>query len=114
MFSDRANEREEKAVTKPEIKIQLCFYPKGRLVSRVIYNVQKSKLNPGHCHHSKTVFQRYEVNNWVWGCRQLSHMGGTIVYPDDQPSSWWSEVQAEKTFVLSLQNCQNLVRILGY
>lgn len=63
MFNGRASRRKERAMAKPEINIQLYFYPNWRLTSCVIYNVQKIKVNPGHCHHSKTDFQRNEVCN---------------------------------------------------
>lgn len=65
----------------------VVFNPNWRLASKVIYNVQKSKVNPGHCHHSKTTLWRDEVCNWIWVCRQLSHRRDAIVYPDGHLSS---------------------------
>lgn len=96
MFKGRASRSKERAMTKPEINIQLYFYPNWGLASRVIYNVQRRKVNPGHCHHSKTAFQRNEVCNWIWVSKQLSHKSDAIVYLDGHPFSQRSEVQAEK------------------
>lgn len=85
MFSGRASGKGDRAVTQLEINIQLCFYPERRLPCRVIYKVQKNKVNPDHCHHSD--FQRNEVCTWLWVCKQLSHMAGAVVYSDGQRCS---------------------------